>query len=324
MEIIDDFMQSTDTERNLGMKDYLSRKEINDYCHKNNLHTLSVDLSDQDNKKEFGTDMIKEMHVSKNPFKITDPLLEQSIVHEINFMLDTKQYNTLNDLLTLSTEDRKIKITKFLEQFSFIYSNNYTRLFEHRKIIVKKARNEISKIVLPELKSFEPIKSLDKRVFTVSNHDKNFIRFDMINAVSSIIGIRDWKAFMAQFTKMELYISSKPLRGYIMNNIHKYCMKLVEQHVNNFINCIPIEYKQTYLQINCDEVILAYDSNIDYDQLMNNIDPDKYFRSQIFNLKYEEDENATRYIETYPDGTQKIKCYCPKSTKPNKVSLNNK
>jgi len=93
-----------------------------------------------------------------------------------------------------------------------------------------------------------------------------------------------------------------------MNNIHKDCMKLVEQHVNNFINLIPSDYKQEYLQINNDEVILAFDPNVDYNLLMEEIDPDKYFRVQSFNLKYKEDDNGSRFIETYHDGSHKIKC----------------
>jgi len=223
MELIDDFMRSADIDRNLGMQDYLSRKEINDYCTNNNLHTLSMSINDDSvhSKEQYGlnttngtkSDTIKELHVSKIPFKITDPLLEKSIVNEINFMLDTKQYNVLNDLITNSTDERKIKITRFLEQFSYLYSNNYVRLFEHRKSVVNKARKELSKIKLPELDKIclSKEKSLNKTVFIISNHDKNFIRFDMINAVSSVIGIRDWKSFISQFTKIELYISSKPI-----------------------------------------------------------------------------------------------------------------
>lgn len=208
---IKDFIQSSENTINLGIINYGDRRAINEFCHNNNLHTYSLHCASESIPSyDSGVEPIKELCVSKIPFKITDIQLETSVVNELKFITGIGNYDRIDDMLMGSRDEDRSRIEKFLHQFSFEFSNNYCRLFVHRKDIVNKAKEAISQIKIPTPKNLANINS-SKTFFTPENHKKMFVRFDMINAVSAIIGIKDWVKFMTQFTKIELYTTSKPL-----------------------------------------------------------------------------------------------------------------
>lgn len=253
---------------------------------------------------------VKELFISKFPFKITDSQLENSIINELKFVTQIgPQFGpnlTIDSILNNSTQKNKLKIERFLFQFSFEFSNNYVRLFEHRKDIVRKAQNELSQITIPEL-NYVPKPRTIKNFFILDHHGKTFVRFDMISAVSAVIGIRDWEQFMRKFTLIDLYATSKALRGHIMKNIHKKCMQLVEERVARFVEHIPLNLKQNYLYIGSDEIIIEFDPDANYTELTNTIDPNGYFRTEIFQLEYVSNEKSCWYVELHQNGMQKIK-----------------
>lgn len=193
----------------------------------------------------------------------------------------------MQDIIILS-EKNKIIIERFLYQFSFYYSNDYSRLFIHRKGITNKIKKELSQIIIPDHKY--DVKHKKQNFFKLENCNQTFVRFDMINAVTAVIGIRNWEQYINNFTNIDLYKTSKSLRGLIMKNIHSKCMLLVNDHVYEFVEQIPYNLKQSYLYVNNDEVIIAFDNDINYEELMNVIDPNKYFRMQIFELSCQEDD----------------------------------
>lgn len=320
MNIIDTFILSDAIELNLGVVPFTDRKILYDICHRKNLHTLSM-YSPNNTISSYITEAtvntvepVKELCISKIPFKITDPELETSIINELKFVTKIGiQYGpktTIDSILSNSTPKNKLKIEHFLFQFSFLFSNNYVRLFIHRCDIVRKAKNELSQINIPMPKYFVPdIKSCAK-FFIPNNNGKKFVRFDMINAVSSVIGIRDWEQFMRKFTSIELYATSKSFRGYIMKKIHIQCMQLVKEHLYNFIERLPLNIRYNYLYIGVDEIIMEFDADTNYVELMRVIDPDGYFRTEIFELEYVLTDINHWYVEVYDNGNQKIKAMC--------------
>lgn len=320
MNIIDTFILSNETVLNLGVIPFKERKELNDLCHRKNLHTLSV-YAQNNTVSSYLTEVtddtiepVKELFVSKIPFKITDPELEISIVNELKFVTKIGiQYGpktTIDSILLNSTPKNKLKIEHFLFQFSFLFSNNYVRLFVHRCDIVRKVKNELCQIDIPVPKYFVPDIKSTAKFFIPNNNGKKFVRFDMVNAVSSVIGIRDWEQFMRKFTSIDLYTTSKSFRGYIMKKIHAKCMQLVKEHLYDFIERLPLNTRCNYLYIGTDETIVEFDADTNYTELMGVIDPDGYFRTEIFDLEYVVEEKNHWYVEVHKDGSNKIKAMC--------------
>jgi hypothetical protein len=308
MELIEKFLLSNNTEQDLGIVNYQDRKLLYQLCHQNNLHTLSISTGDYNSNNE----PIKKFIISRNPFPIFDQGLLTSITNEIKLSLDVRQDISLQDIISLS-EKNKIIIERFLYQFSFYYSNDYSRLFVHRKDITNKIKKELNQITIPDHKY--DIKHKKPNFFKLENCNQTFVRFDMINAVTAVIGIRNWEQYMSTFTNIDLYKTSKSLRGLIMKDIHSKCMLLVSDHVHEFVERIPYNLKQPYLYVNNDEVIIIYDKEANHEELMNVIDPNKYFRMQIFQLLYQENDKHSWFIDIHDNGTKKIKAKQQKSNK---------
>lgn len=304
MHSIENFIQSNELVLNLGIVSYTDRKNIYNFSHSKNLHTMSIH---KQSNSDTELEPIKELLISKIPFQITDIKLESSIINELKFITKIGPHNSIADILNNSTDKNKIKVEQFLFQFSFEFSNNYHRLFEHRKNIISKAKEEIDKILIPKPNTILKRPNSTKKFFIPAHHEKHFVRMDMISAVSRVIGIHDWSKFMEKFTSIDLYCTSKALRGVIMKNIHTQCMLLVKEHVYNLIARIPFNLKNNFLYIGQDECIMEFDSDTNYIELMNTIDPDKYFRIEIFQLMHKYNETNSWYIECHQDGTTKIK-----------------
>ena len=299
--VIDNFLSSNDTILNLDLLNYFQRRDIAAYCNKLGIHTISIapiNNSETERKRLTDEDNLKQFVISKEPFPINEPETERSIINELSFLLNKKIFTTkssLNEVLAISDDKTQKLIRKFLFQFSLEFSNNYPRLFRHRKEITKVVSDKLSEIEIPKAQNH---KIKNKHLYIKDNNGKKFVRFDMINAVSSVIGIKDWMMFMSKYTSIELYRISKPLREKIMTNIHKQCMHLVEARtlmLSQRLNCVAL---------NSDEVVIEYDPTVDYVELKQEIDPNNDYKMSVFTL-----ENSTDcYTETYDDGTIKYKC----------------
>ena len=299
--IIDNFFLSNDMTLDLDLLNYFQRRDIAAYCYKLGIHTISItplSVSETERKHLTNEDNLKQFVISKEPFPINDPETERSIINELSFLLNKKIFTTkscLNDILAISDDKTKKLVMRFLFQFSLEFSNNYPRLFRHRKEITKIVSDNLSEIDIPPVVNY---KIRNKRLHIKENHGKKFVSFDMINAVSSVIGIKDWTMYMSKYTSIDLYRSSKPLRGKIMTNIHKRCMCLVEAKtlaLSQRLNCVAI---------NSDEIVIEYDPTIDYVKLKKEIDPNNDYKMSVFTLEHLTD----CYVETYDDGIIKYKC----------------
>lgn len=302
ISIIENFIQSDNITINIGLLDYKNRRLMNDLCRDHRLHTFSVH-----HHYDANNEPVKELIISKDPFKITDPQTCISIINELKFILDVKIYDSVDDIMNQGSDKIKLKVSEFLNQFSFDYSNNYGRLFAHRKEVINNVRIHLNTVTIPDCPDIISKINSNKRFFIPNNSGSKFVRFDMKSAVTSVIGIRDWESFMRQFTNIELYITSKPLRGYIMRDIHTQCMKLVKHQLYQFIDKLQLSTKFTYLYINADEVIIDFIPDIDYNTILNIIDPDHYFRLEIFELLYVNTGYIEKYIEKHTDGVNKLK-----------------
>jgi hypothetical protein len=295
--VIDNFISSNEVTLNLGILNYFQRRDIGAYCHKLRIHTLSIN-SNPENQYLTDEQNLKQLLISKEPFPVTDFETECSIINELSFLLNMKIFLTkssLNDVLAMSDDKTKNIIKKFLFQFSLEFSNNYPRLFRHRISITKIIGDKLSEINIPTVEKY---KFKCKQLHIDDNHGKKFVRFDMINAVSSVIGIKDWSTFMSNYTSIELYCNSKPLRGKIMTKIHQQCMRIVETRT------LALSQKLNCIALNSDEIVIEYDPKTDYSKLKQEIDPNNDYKMSIFVLEHLTD----RYIEKYDDGTIKYKC----------------
>lgn len=294
METIEQFISSDETKKDFGIISFEDRKLLHQICHDNNIHTLSLPTGQFNDKNE----PIKKFIISKIPFPIIDKELLQNITNEIKFMLDIRQEITLEEIITLKEKNEAI-VERFLYQFSFYYSNDYSRLIYHRKDITNKIKEKLSKIVIPESKY--QIKNTKQKFFRIENCNKTYVRFDMISAITTVIGISDWIQYMSDFTRIDLYRTSKLLRGLIMKDIHPKCMLLITDYIYEFIITIPDHLKQEFLYINNDEVIIAFDEQINYLFV-----PD-HFRMEVFSLSYHEDNKHSWFIETHSPNVKRIK-----------------
>lgn len=294
MEVVRQFISSNEIEKDLGITSYQDRKLLYQICHDNNIHTLSLPTGHVNDKNE----PIKNFMISKIPFTIVDKELFRNITNEIKFLFDIRQEITLEEIITLK-ERHKAIVERFLYQFSFYYSNDYSRLIYHRKDITNKIKDELSKMTIPEHRYH--IKQTKGKFFKIENCNKSYVRFDMINAISAVIGIADWKQYMSNFTRIDLYQTSKPLRGLIMKDIHPKCMLLIADYIHEFVISIPNHLKQEFLYINNDEVIIVF--NDDVEKLL----VPKHFRTEIFHLSYEENDKHCWFVETHSNDIKRIK-----------------
>lgn len=299
---IDKFLSSSEEVLDLGAVNYFERRDISAYCLRCGIHTMSI--GDDANKSLINENNIKHMVLSKEPFPITNIDTEMSVINELAFLMNRKIFSTkssLAEVFGMMNDDEREVVNRFLFQFSLYFSNHYPRLFRHRSDVVGEVGIALSKITIPKV----PKRKLKyKRLHTRDNHGKKFVRFDMINAVSSVIGIKDWTGFMSKYTTIELYQKSKPLRGKIMANIHKQCMLLVENRIYELSQKLP------YVSINSDEIVVLHDATTDYIALHKSIDPNNDFRMTIFTLEEREDCYAEIHDHNSGsrDGTIKYKC----------------
>ncbi len=257
-----------------------------------------MSISESDSHHYVNEDNLKQLIISKRPFPMTTDV-ESGIINELAFLFNKKiflTYSCIEEIYDICDNKTLELIGKFLLQFSLNFSNNYPRLLRHRNDLIKTVSAELAKI---EICQITKRKLPNKKVHVSENDGKKLVRFDMINAVSAVIGIKDWSAFMSKYTDIELYQKSKALRGKIMANIHSQCMNLV----NNKIYMLSQKIGN-YVAINSDEIVVEYDSLIDYNKFHKEIDPNGEYRMTIFTLE----KLSNCYLEHYEDGTSKQKC----------------
>ncbi len=304
-----EFSKSDKDSCSAGILSKDDRQILNKNAKEKGYHTKSFYINNSDQKEIF---------LYKYPIPLTES--KPTILKEFAFLINIKNFkNHLTNIDTFKTfiemtygEKKLQKLEKFLFYFSFEYSNHYQSIKNHRD----KISLEVSKIIdqrVADIKNFSSTNNFKcpKTIFIPKNHGKTFVRFDMISAVSSVIGIPKWNIFMKKYTKIELYQESKSLRGKIMGNTnHKICMNVVSQKILKFItDMIDCGISpDSLVSMANDEVIFLFEENICYSQIKSNIDNVNAFKMEIFKLENIKFMDSTFYLETHINGEKNLKC----------------
>jgi hypothetical protein len=317
-EIIESFINGSEANIDMGFQLSKERKMIHDIARNNNLYSQTID-----GEKGNG----KRIIISKTPFIDNEYafireikfLLEISIPQEIENIEDTMKYLAYDQKIVKICGDFWEVIKSKFEGKMHMFNEYKTQLIEKVKQYLKTNNyNFVNFNIVPD----EEVKSLlEKRVlFVPENTNKKVVRFDIISAGSTIIGIKEWEKFIRMFTDIEILIKSKNFKrkliadfaDYNYDKFHYATTQIKLKLINNLLKHID---RSQFLSIGGDDIHIVCDDKINYDQLLGSIDPDKYFRKEIFVLKYMDYNENDFYVEIHENGTKKIKCLKDQSKK---------
>jgi hypothetical protein len=317
--LIDDFIDSSEITVDLGFHLSKGRKVIHDIARNNKLFSQTID-------GEIGNG--KRILVSKAPFTDTSDyafireikvLHEISIPQEINSIKDTMDYLSYDSKLTnLCNGFLEVVNNKFKGKMHLFCEYKAQLIDQVKKYLKDNNHRFLDFNIVPN----DEVKSLlEKRVlFVPENTNKKVVRFDIISAGSTIIGIKEWDKFIRMFTDIEILIKSKNFKRKLIADFADYNYDLFHYSttqiklklINNLLKHID---KSQILSVGGDDVHIVCDDKVDYDQLMDTIDPDKFFRKEIFVLKYMGYNDNDFYVEIHENGAKKIKCLKDQSKK---------